>query len=279
MEKQRYALIGYPLIHSISPFIHKQLFSLSNIDAEYKLLQIEPEKLLENMNILNHLNGYNITIPHKIDIIHYLDKTDEMSKSIGAVNTVANNRQSCGYNTDIVGFKRAIEINGMSLKKRVAILGCGGTARTVSYAALKAGCSITYIIREKSFDKAKKLTRDLSVCDTEIFTMNQVQGEFDLLINTTPVGMYPDNSLSADERILEKCKSFFDVIYNPIETASVKLAEKMGIKSTGGLDMLVMQAVEAHKIWYSGEFSKDDIKNLTDRCKGIINKDFGDKYE
>lgn len=279
MKKLHFGLIGHPLKQSISPFIHKHLFSLSHIDADYELLEIRPENLQQNINILSNLNGYNITTPHKENIIKYLDKTDEISRAIGAVNTVLNKEISCGYNTDIFGFEKALDLSGISCQKNIAILGCGGTARTVSYSALKTGCSVTYIVKEKSIEKAKRLVDELNITDAKICSKDEVCGEFDLIVNTTPVGMYPNNSLSADEALLKKCKSFFDVVYNPVNTASVKLAKEMGLKASGGLDMLVMQAVEAHKIWYGGEFLNEDIKTLILKCREKIEKDFGEKNE
>ena len=156
---KKYAVIGHPIGHTMSPFIHKRLFELSGIDAEYTVVDIEPENFERDYrNILKKLDGYNITIPHKQRVIPFLDKIDDKAEMYGSVNTVANiDGVSKGYTTDPDGFLKALGYASIPLSGNVVILGCGGVARTMAYEALLKNAALKFAVREKSIGKAKAL--------------------------------------------------------------------------------------------------------------------------
>lgn len=278
MSKQKYAVIGHPIGHTMSPFIHKRLFELAGIDAEYTKLDIAPERLGDEfLSTLSTLDGYNITIPHKQNIIQYLDKIDDKAKMYGSVNTVSNRDGiSTGYTTDPDGFIKAIEAAGIELGGRIMILGCGGVARTIAYEIALRGLEFEFAVRPESVGKAGLLCLEISrnVPDAKLSfgLITQIIGEVDLLINATPVGMYPN---TADQPIhncaIGRCKSVYDVIYNPLETALVRRARANGSKAEGGMSMLVWQAAVAQTIWHGKSFDKDDIDQLcVDAAKEML---------
>lgn len=280
MSKMKYAVIGHPIGHTMSPFIHKRLFDLAGIDAEYTALDIAPDVLAtEYERTLKHLDGYNITIPHKQNIIPLLDLLDDKAKMYGSVNTVANtDGKAKGYTTDPDGFIKAIEAAGIELDGRIMILGCGGVARTMAYEIALRNKPFEFAVRRESVGKAGLLCLDITrkIPDAQVSfgLIDQIIGTVDVLINATPVGMYPN----VDEQPIHncaigRCGAVYDAIYNPYETALVKRAKANGAKAEGGMSMLVYQAVAAHKIWDGSEYDKNDIEQLCkDAAQAMINK-------
>ncbi|MEE0264323.1 MAG: shikimate dehydrogenase [Acutalibacteraceae bacterium] len=276
MSKKEYAVIGHPIGHTMSPFIHKRLFELAGIDADYSVIDVMPEKLDIDFNEkLSRLDGFNITIPHKSAIIPYLSQLDKKAEMYGSVNTVDKNKK--GYTTDPDGFLQSLKANGIPLDGKVVIIGTGGVARTIAFEAAKAGADITIAVRPQSIHKVASLTREImekvehpcvSTCYIE--RLAKCQSEIDLLINATPVGMYPAvDDMPVGEDIISISKAVYDVVYNPLETKLIKTAKAMGKKAVGGMDMLVWQAVVAHQIWDGSEYSLKDIEQL---CKDAANK-------
>ena len=280
MSKMKYAVIGHPIGHTMSPFIHKRLFDLAGIDAEYTALDIAPDVLAtEYERTLKHLDGYNITIPHKQNIIPLLDLLDDKAKMYGSVNTVANtDGKAKGYTTDPDGFIKAIEAAGIELDGRIMILGCGGVALTMAYEIALRNKPFEFAVRRESVGKAGLLCLDITrkIPDAQVSfgLIDQIIGTVDVLINATPVGMYPN----VDEQPIHncaigRCGAVYDAIYNPYETALVKRAKANGAKAEGGMSMLVYQAVAAHKIWDGSEYDKNDIEQLCkDAAQAMINK-------
>lgn len=255
MKKKHFALIGYNLSHTLSPCIHKHYFETFNIDAEYEVIDIPPDTLESYIPYLKSLDGYNVTIPYKQKIISYLDKTSEKANLYGSVNTVKNNGiSSIGYTTDAYGFTSSLDLEGIPLENRVVILGCGGAARVFAYEAAERKCEIVIAVREKSFAKANLLCTQIKNhyknVEIGVCTISDVSGKIDLLINATPVGMYPHvNESLVDESVLKNCSYVFDAIYNPLETKLIKQASQMGCKVSNGLSMLILQAIQSEKIW------------------------------
>lgn len=281
MIKKKFALIGYPLKHTISPFIHQRLFKLNKIKAEYKLLNIKPEHLAHNYKtILKSLDGYNITIPNKIKIMNFVDKIDYTSKICGSINTVKNNlNKSYGFNTDINGFLKSTKNNKISLTGNIVILGAGGAARAVSFACSNYAKTITLAIRETSFKKAKYILYTLknTPAKIKITSINNLNTPIDVLINATPVGMFPNqNAVLVNENILKNCKCVIDLIYNPYETILLKKAKANGSQTLGGLDMLVWQAAFAQKIWNDVDFNIQDINEIIEESKLEIARKFNE---
>lgn len=277
MSKKIYGVIGHPIGHTMSPFIHKKLFELSGIDAEYKVFDIPAEQLEEaTKTTLSNLCGYNVTIPHKTSIIPFLGKTDKHSMFYGSVNTVKDNE---GYTTDGYGFSRSLELANIPLKHRVVVLGVGGVSRIMAYNAVISGCDVTLAARPSDLSEAATLAGEIrdKIPHSSVNTsyIESLSGRIDLLINGTPVGMYPDfDTCPVSDDIIKSCHYVFDAVYNPLETTLIKTAKAYGKKTLGGMAMLVLQAVKAHEIWDGSTYEDADILNLIEESKKELSKAF-----
>ncbi len=277
---KNFGVIGYPIGHTMSPFIHKELFKLRGIEADYDKYQIEPENLETNFNsALKTLNGINVTIPHKVSIINLLDELDPIAAEYGAVNTVVNKSgKYIGFNTDAYGFLKGLAFSGLKLSGKVAICGFGGAARTIITESLKAGCEVTIITIESLLEQAKtviaelskntgkpiKLVKDTNLCES-----------YDLLINATPVGMHPNTeNTPITEENLGLFSGVYDIVYNPTETKLLKLAKQKGIPCGGGMSMLVCQAELAHYHWFGSEFTHEETANLIKAAEKELERTF-----
>ncbi len=267
MSKRRFAVIGHPIGHTMSPFIHSRLFELAGEEGEYTILDVAPEDLPVRIKELNELAGYNITIPNKQRIIPLLDSLDKKAALYGSVNTVRNGSVREGFTTDPDGFLKALSYGGVPLKGRTVIVGCGGAARTFAYEAVLAGCDLTLAVRPESTGKAAALSEEISKkLETEkvnVCLISGLGGDIDLLINATPVGMYPKtDGMAVPEKTLSKCAAVFDAVYNPLKTRLIQAAEANGSKAVGGMSMLVWQAAAAHEIWDGTVYDPDDMDQL-----------------
>ena len=269
MDTQHFAVVGHPIGHTMSPFIHDRLFALAGVKADYTKIDVAPENLGEEFkSTLSKLDGYNITIPHKQSIIKYLDEVDPRAEMYGSVNTVRNkNGKTKGYTTDPDGFLKALDMAGIEMKGRIMILGCGGVARTMAYEIAKKGLEFEFAVRPESVCKAGLLcldiTKKIPEAKVSFGLINQIIGTVDVLINATPVGMYPNiNEIPINPCALGRCAAVYDAIYNPLETALVKRAKANGSKAEGGMSMLVWQAAVAQEIWHGKTFEKEDIDKL-----------------
>lgn len=269
--KKRYGLIGYPLGHSLSPQIHKRLFELDGVDAEYEMMEIPPEKLQDNFDHLRSLDGFNITIPHKINIIEMCDGLSETAHRYGSVNTVkTEDGISMGYNTDAYGLLTSVSNMGTNSSKSMCLLGCGGVGRM---AAIEAAClmpKLTIAVRQEDIPVAEELKKQIDTelseianCEVRVILLSEVQGGYDLVLNATPVGMYPNVDASPlKKEQLKDVKFLYDVVYNPSETLLARYARELGIKTATGMSMLVLQAVAAHKVWLESHYDRADIDQL-----------------
>lgn len=262
---KKFCLIGYPLGHSMSPFIHRALLELKGVEGEYTLNTIEPEKLSDSFSELKGYDGFNVTIPHKQAIIPSLDSLSERAQLFGAVNTVKlDGDKAVGYNTDCFGFLRALDMAGIELGGRVLLCGSGGVSRMFAFESILAGADLTIAVRDADVDAAniiKKEIEDKLGKTASVITLDEVDGEFDVMINGTPVGMYPNvDACVITKNQLSKCKAVFDAVYNPLETQLIKYAKELGIRYSNGLPMLVWQAAVAEEIWLGVEFSQEEIK-------------------
>ena len=287
MEKSRYALIGHPLGHSLSPFIQARLFSLSGQDVSYTLEDLPPEELETALPALfGRVKGLNVTIPHKQAVIPYLSALKGRAELYRSVNTIALTAEGpVGYNTDAGGFLAALRDAGIPLGGRVALLGCGGVGRTFACEAALAGARIVCAVREEDLPAGEALgvyVRDL--VPGAAFQRIPLSGlpaaaereGFDLLINATPVGMYPRIGVSpVDDAVLRHTAAVFDAVYNPGETALLRMAAACGAKTAGGMPMLVWQAVEAHACWYGASFENGDIRRLITDAGEEMARSFG----
>lgn len=277
---KNYAVIGYPLGHTMSPYIHSEFFKLKGTNAEYKSLQISPENLTNEIDNLKMLDGFNITIPHKSKIIPFLDSLDPAARLYGAVNTVKReNNKYFGYNTDAYGFLNGVKSSGLQIGGKVYIYGYGGVARTIAFECLKNGCEVTLGVREGLQDRAIPLQTEIeeklnkTVAIKEIYNLTE---KYDLFINATPVGMYPnaDNCPLMEEQIT-LFGGVYDTIYNPQKTLLLEYAQKNNIKCGSGLSMLVYQAARAQEIWLGTSFTKEEMDTVIEKTAKKLREVFG----
>ena len=260
----KFALTGHPLGHSMSPLIHEKLFALSGrTDSTYELIDIEPENIPQSRELFLSLCGMNVTIPHKQNVIPLMDELADSALRYNSVNCIKNdNGKLIGYNTDCDGFLRSAE--GLPIGGKVAVLGCGGVGRMIAIEVARHGGEITLAVIPQDMKNAQILMAEImekcSGASVKIVNIADLDGKFDLLINATPVGMFPKTDACAvSDKVIEDCGSIFDVIYNPIETLLMKKARAMGKTAVGGAAMLVYQAVKAHEIWFGGKFTNEEI--------------------
>ena len=254
----KYGLIGEKLGHSFSKPIHEKI-----ADYTYEIKEIARENLDAFMKAKDFL-GINVTIPYKSDVIPYLDCIDPVAEKIGAVNTIVNREGKLyGYNTDFGGMKMLIEKSGFDYTgKKVLILGTGGTSKTARAVAEVLGA-------EKIIGVGRKNGVTKSYTDYEnVYTLHS---DADYIINTTPLGMYPDcESYAVEVSEFKSLKGLTDVVYNPLKTRICQKAEETGVKSASGLYMLVAQAVLACSIFLGKDL---DTKKLTDEIFSEIYKE------
>lgn len=253
----KYGLLGEKLGHSFSPYIHS-LFGEYQYDL-YEKNSDELEAFLKN----GKWNGINVTIPYKKAVIPYLDVLSSSAEKVGSVNTIIRdeNNKLTGYNTDYDGFMHLIKKSRIDIEnKKVLILGTGGASLAVKSVITDLNAAQTVFISRNGEDN-----------------YNNIEKHFDaqIIINTTPVGMYPNNlisPLSLDG--FEKLEAVFDIIYNPQKTKLMLDAEKRNIPSFSGLDMLVYQAKRASELFINTEISEDKAekvyKNVSTKMKSII---------
>lgn len=274
---KNFALTGYPLGHSMSPIIHKELFKLNNIDATYELKEINPDTFSQGIDELKALDGFNVTIPHKIGVIPFLDKLSDRAELFGAVNTVEKNGDKLiGHNTDCAGFLKALEMAGITLGGNVLVCGSGGVSRMFSFETVLAGANLTIAVRDADIEAGTQIKNEIKEKldkDVNLITLDEVDGEYDLIVNGTPVGMYPH----ADACVLpkgkvQKAKAVFDAVYNPMETQLIKYAKEVGIKASNGLPMLVWQAAVAQEIWFGVKFSMEQVKSVLEITEKELTK-------
>jgi shikimate dehydrogenase len=254
-------VLGHPISQSKSPLMHNAAFKELHLPYAYSAFEIPPERLKEAVQSLRLLQfrGVNVTIPHKVAIMEYLDEISEEARHIGAVNTVVNeNGRWIGYNTDGIGYIRSLkEETGIQLQgKKVLVIGAGGAARAIVYSLLKEHVG-KCVIANRTIDRAEELANSLSavgpVSAVRLEEVTEQAAEFDLMVNTTSVGMVP----SVDEsplphQVLDYAKKnaiISDLIYNPRETLWLREASNRGIQAHGGLGMFIYQGAYAFEYW------------------------------
>lgn len=274
----KFTLIGFPLGHSMSPMIHERLFAMKKRDASYSLTEISSEAMNAGTADLRQWKGFNITIPHKQAIIPFLDEVSESAERYGAVNCVANkDGVLSGYNTDCDGFLRSVETFPMNGK--VLLIGCGGVGRMMAVEAVLAGADLTLGILPRHTKLAAELTCELLALrpEAKIRTAltSELDEEFDVIMNASPVGMYPKtNDCPVQDELLRKCRYVFDVIYNPVDTLLIKKAKALGKTAVGGGTMLVLQAVKAHELWDGDFYTEQEIQSIINEMNEMIRIQF-----
>ncbi len=257
-ETARFAVLGQSLPHTWSPYIHNSLFDAAGLDAVYLPVAVPPERLGSVTDVFRScFSGFNVTIPYKEKILPFLDDIDEAAQVCGAVNTVEiRNGRMIGHITDGLGMLRAIEEKGVETHQAdVLILGGGGAARVAGYAFLSRGGRVTFAVRDaqkgNALAHALAQTQQDGLRRLSVRPLADCAEAHDILINCTPVGMYPHVDacpVSADA--IARCRAVFDAVYNPRETRLLTLARQNGLPAIEGLGMLFYQAVEAQKFWF-----------------------------
>lgn len=251
-------LIGHPVEHSFSPPMHNSAFAKLGLDYAYVAFDVNPSDLKSAIDGAKALNikGFNVTIPHKIEVMQYLNELDEVAHLIGAVNTI-DFKNLKGYNTDGIGAVRAIEEVTSIKDKNVVVSGAGGASRAISFYLAKFGAdSIT--ILNRNVNKAQKLANDVLksdlISDVGTDSISRIENylkDADILVDTTPLGMDPhiDDEPIARADAMHEDLVVFDAVYNPNETVLLKEAIKAGAKPVYGIKMLLYQGAESFKIW------------------------------
>jgi shikimate dehydrogenase len=243
-----YGIIGDPVSHSLSPIMHNLAFREKNIRAVYGAFRVSADQLakaLEGIKALN-IKGLSVTIPHKEKIIEYLDEIDEIAYEIGAVNTVLNKEGILkGYNTDWIGVIKAFEVNGVELRdKKIVVIGAGGASKAVIYALIKSKAKKIYVYN-RTFEKAKILEEKFKIIAKPWEELKNAEG--DIIIQTTSVGLKSWET-PVEEEIISRFKVAMDIVYLPLKTKFLSIAERYG-KIIDGLQMLLYQGVEQFKLW------------------------------
>jgi shikimate dehydrogenase len=261
-----YGVIGNPIEHSMSPLMHNSAFIETGYNGAYLAFHVtDLESAIAGVRGLG-VNGLSVTIPHKVAIMDLLDEIDDMAVKIGAVNTVVNqDGKLLGYNTDCLGAINALlektEIKG----KNVVMIGAGGAARAAGFGILAEGGNLTILnILE---DEGTRLSKDLGVPYYHLSEFSRF--DYDILINTTPVGMSPvvDN-MPVDQKDLRLDKVVMDVIYNPLKTKLLAESEKIGCTTVDGVSMFVYQGVAQFEMWTGKKAPVDTMRNIVLKALG-----------
>ena len=261
---RKYALIGYPLGHSLSSFIHEAGFKSLSLKASYEILETPPETLVDRVKFFKSqgYRGFNVTIPLKLPITMFLDSVDASADIVNAVNTVVidpQTREMRGYNTDVLGFRNAIPEDVTLCGKVAGVLGTGGAARAAITALAQSQMKEIKLFTRNvpnSLELVNYLRKTFPNVEFNTYQIERIRdlSDIDLLVNTTPIGMLgraadftpvEENEL----RTLKQGAVVYDVIYNPKKTILLKLAQKYGYRTINGVDMFIHQALAAEQIW------------------------------
>lgn len=272
-------LIGNPVGHSISPLIHNTLAERLGIDLAYVTFKVEKGRVKTAVEGAYELNiqGMNVTVPHKQSVMESLVSIDPMAKAIGAVNTLVRTENGYrGYNTDILGLKRELEDENISLKdEQVIILGAGGASRAIAFLCAQSGAKRVYLLN-RTVMKAEEIAAAVNahfekniIVPMDINNYPKLSGDKYITIQTTSVGLHPDDDKAVieDMEFYKMVKSGVDIIYNPAETKFMKLVKMNGAPAYNGLKMLLYQGVAAFELWNNISVSREDAMYVYDCMK------------
>lgn len=242
MTQVLYGVIGKELAHSFSPSYFKRKFITQNINADYRTFSIpDINELLPLLEVHSNIKGLNVTIPYKEAVLPLLHSIDETAQAIGAVNCIKNtDGKLYGYNTDVIGFRKSLEPILKNTTKHALILGTGGASKAVAYVLDQLGINYHYVSRTQEPD-----TYTYSQIDLEVLA------KYQLIINTTPLGMYPNIETFPllPYRYLTGNHILYDLVYNPEESKFIKYGKHYGATTKNGLEMLEIQAEASWDIW------------------------------
>jgi shikimate dehydrogenase len=262
-------LIGYPVSHSLSPKIQNAALKACGLEGEYSLFPIEPDDIQALKDLLDRvrsgeMTGFNVTIPHKQNVIQFMDELTPTAQAIGAVNIIyLRENRLIGDNTDAPGFLSDLKKFLTTETRRhgalnALVLGAGGSARSVVYALLNDGWSVTVAARR--IEQAQQLASQVNGANVMEFNLQTFRlSNLELIVNTTPLGMTPniDQSPLPENVSLSKHTRIYDLVYNPRETKLVRDARAQGLSATTGLGMLIEQAALGFELWTGHKPPKD----------------------
>lgn len=275
-------IFGYPLAHSLSPHLHNAAFVELGLDFVYLPFWIESKNLDLAARAIRSLNmvGVNVTIPHKEKIIAYLDEVTPQARMMGAVNTVLNRKgKLIGYNTDGQGFIDSLKGEGKldPKGKRVMLLGAGGTARAISSVLIREGVTSLIIVNrtqrrgEELVHHLKRIFKNRCPIDLLDFKKRNLEGslrEINLFVNTTSVGMHPEEDLLINLDLFSPATFVYDVVYNR-KTELLEAAEERDLPCLGGLGMLTHQAALSFEIWTHRKAPIQKMREAAERELGM----------
>lgn len=258
MPKNMFAVIGHPIKHSLSPRMHNAVFKELGLDYEYLALDVDESQLGQKITELREkAAGINVTIPHKVNVIKYVDEVSGDAKLVGAINTIKFGNRAVGFNTDGIGCMKALDEKGVNpAGRKVLLVGAGGAARAIGFQLAKKNSKVS--ICDMYLEKALNLAHDIQQktgvkvksSDIDEGILERLINETDIIINATPIGMKPNTGETPIKTsLLKENQVVMDIIYNPIETKLLKEAKMRGCKTIDGVGMFVHQGAEALKIW------------------------------
>ncbi|MGE6629226.1 shikimate dehydrogenase [Bacillus sp. NPDC077027] len=269
--KSLYGLIGNPVGHSMSPDIHNVALRDAGIDAHYHAFHVENDQLEEAVKGLKALgvSGFNITVPHKVNIMQYLDRIDVAAERLGAVNTVRlEGKQLVGYNTDGEGFLHSLL---ESLDKPLSdlsflMIGAGGAARSI-YTTLVEYEPLRFDIVNRTLEKAEELIASadgkMTSAVLDLSKAEKQLGQYDVVIHTTSIGMHPHiEFMPISLKHAKKTAVICDIVYNPLQTKLLIEAKQLGLKTVDGVGMFVGQAVRAFELWTGTSPDVEKMKSI-----------------
>ena len=262
-----YAVIGDPIDHSLSPNIHNAAFKELGLDCTYIAYRIPKGELAAGIEALKkiQISGFNVTIPHKVEMMKFLDNVNEDCSVIGATNTVSNeNDKLVGYNTDMDGFLDPLKRKNLNLKNsNVLLIGAGGAARAITAGFAKEKTK-KITIANRTLQNANVLTQFAHKIgiDANAITLEQVgdsASDYDIIVNATSIGLNNESSPISTKTINEK-SIVYDIVYKPINTDLIKQSKKNGATVVYGYEMLLGQAALAFKIWHGIDAPYETMK-------------------
>ena len=270
LDFRTYCIIGDPVDHSLSPAIHNAAFSSLGLNCSYIAFRVQEGQLKNSLDSLRAINigGFNVTMPHKVRVLEYVDQYDKTVELVGAANTVKNeDGKFCAYNTDVLGFIKPLRQRGIDFSGfEVTILGAGGAARAVAVALAGERGIANINIVNRNTDRSKELGSMLeklglkaAIVSSE--NIQNIASKSNLIINTTPLGMKDEQSLIKSSSI-RKDAIVYDIVYKPINTNLLESARTAGAKVVYGYEMLLEQAIASFKIWFQRDPPIEPMKKV-----------------
>lgn len=292
MQSLEFAVLGHPIGHTMSPFIHQSLLQAAGIPGTYRAIDLPPEALPKAKAQLLQLSGFNVTVPYKTAILPLLDAVEGDAEAFQSVNTVkVENGRLIGYTTDGIGFRKALSAAGIQLQGNVLLLGSGGVARVFANEVLRSPdvASLTvfmrvhegespaaYRKRTDAFLKSLQNPNRARLEAVNAVVLSAASGHYTLLINATSAGMYPDLAgCPVEPGVIARCDAVFDAVYNPGLTMLLKQARRRRIHAIGGMDMLVWQAAASEEIWLSSAVPQTAVRHTIQTAAAQMQRQFG----